>query len=109
MIPLVASTTVALPPLPLPRLRKRITEAAFPVVGARSFEVVEQQGGDALAVCRCSPACRRSRARRRLLLALPSPVTLMWYFTGLPSSSLRRVKKRVKKFGSSRPANFGST
>ena len=46
VIPLVPSTTVALPPLPLPRLRNRITRRR----ACRSLQVVEKQAGDALAV-----------------------------------------------------------
>src|SRR5450755_621697 len=60
VMPLVASTTVALPLLPLPRLRKRIT----PRAGFRSsLQVVEQEPGNALAVVAVLGLARRIEDR----------------------------------------------
>ena len=45
------------------------------------------------------------------MLLVPSPVTLTRYFTGRAVVGLLapKLNMRLKKFGSSRPANFGST
>src|SRR5450755_2908026 len=70
VMPLVASTTVALPLLPLPRLQKRITPAPARPVPVPLAQVFEQEVDDALAVLGRFRLAGRVEHRDRARVAL---------------------------------------